>query len=118
MIKWQYGTTIHFENDFLCDGKDGTVLIECKMHRMDVNERSRESTLQNDINQLLDHLRALENDGKKLVKAVLVFNHGTEKISETVLKLIRICKEKKLIQNEIDVIGYDRIGALIDQLAR
>ena len=76
-IKFQshyYGMS---EYDFVCDVPRGKLLIECKIHRTDMNDRAFRGALGQDPDQVSKQLAQLRENEEK-VAAVLVYNYAFE----------------------------------------
>lgn len=67
-----YGKT---EFDFLLDVPPRRLLIECKMHRTDLNDRAFRGALEQDLTQVSKQLTQLREKAPN-IEACLVYNHG------------------------------------------
>jgi len=57
-IKWDFSVHNKYENDFVCETKNGKILFECKTHFIPKDKRSFEGQLQKDLNLLVTHAHA------------------------------------------------------------
>jgi hypothetical protein len=75
------------EYDFVCDVPAGKLLIECKMHRTDMNDRGFRGALEQDLSQVsrqLAQLRAKEAS----VGAILVYNYAFDQFHNIANELL------------------------------
>jgi hypothetical protein len=116
-IKWGFSVHNKYENDFICETKNGKTLFECKMHLIPKDERSLRGQLENDLNLLITHVQALLNEGILLLKKVyLVYNYDLEEYSNEVEKILEQPELKREIAKyNIEPIGFPEIIPVLEE---
>jgi len=95
-IKWDFSVHNKYENDFICETKDGKILFECKMHLIPRDERSLEGQLKQDLTLLIAHVKTLCDDGISFKRVFLVYNYDLDEYLEEYSEAKRILEEPEL----------------------
>jgi hypothetical protein len=115
-IKWDFSVHNKYENDFICETKNGKILLECKMHLIPKDERSLRGQLENDLNLLITHLQTLPKEGILLENAYLVYNYNLEEYSNEVEKILEGLKLKRnFIKYKIEPIGFPDVISVLEE---
>lgn len=116
-IIFRHSVYTKFENDFICTTDSGTVLIECGMHRTDVEERGLKNILEKDADQLIRHAKTLKEEGNDVVFSVALSNYKSPKIEKVVAQMNKSTKYSKLIKEyNIRIVGFDQIINVLDEM--
>lgn len=115
-VKWQFSVHNKYENDFVCDAKDGRMLFECKMHILPKDKRSLQGQIKQDITALTTHVETLLTEGAQLSKVHLVYNYDLEDYPhENIKQVLDSPKLKKsLRQFNINLIGFPEVQAVLE----
>jgi hypothetical protein len=115
-IKWDFSVHNKYENDFICETKNGKILFECKMHLIPRDERSFEGQLKQDLNLLITHVQTLSKEGTHLNKAYLVYNYGLEDYSEETKKILNLPKLRRgITKHKIEIIGFPEVTSVLEK---
>ena len=116
--KWDYSVVNKYEKDFICDTSQGKVLFEVKMHFTPEKERSVRGAITQEISRLVKHVEDLKKGNENLARAYLVYNYDLTKFSEIAKDVInsRFFAEAK--DQKIDVIGYNSLPSILDELKK
>jgi len=95
-IKWDFSVHNKYENDFICETKDGKILFECKMHLTPRDERSLEGQLKQDLTLLIAHVKTLCDDGINFKRVFLVYNYDLDEYLEEYSEAKKILEEPEL----------------------
>jgi hypothetical protein len=104
-MKWEYSVHNKYENDFICETNKGKVLLECKMRFLPKDTRSFESSLHQDLIQLIRHIEALHEEGIDLAESYLIYNYDLEPYSQEI--------ERKIKKYNIKPIGYPEVKTVL-----
>jgi len=116
-ITFRYSVHTKFENDFICTTDSGTVLIECGMHRTDVEQRGLKNILEKDVDQLIRHAETLKKEGNDVVLSVALSNYKSQNIENVVAQMNKSAKYGKPIrEHNIRIVGYDQIISVLDEM--
>lgn len=113
-IRYEYSVKGPQEKDFICEGKTGRTLLECKMHRTDTSERATHETLKQDIAELLEHSKSPLADGERVVSAVLICNYTIDIVRKLAEPLLDSTKGKGT--PSLSVISYQQVQDLLKEL--
>jgi len=91
-----------YEYDFILNTLKGKILLECKVHRKPLSERSVKGELEKDLKQLFKHAQELN-----FQTGVLVYNYDVEKYSD-------IIKETCCKYTGMTVLDYANISRFLD----
>ena len=97
------------EYDFICITPAEQILIECKMHRSPLSERSVRHTLEQDLKQAAEHLVSLQKTNATLSKGYVVYNYGLEEYSG-------IVKDVSQKYDNVQAIDYQNLDDLIESI--
>jgi len=115
-IKWDFSIHNKYENDFICETKNGTILFECKMHLIPKDERSLKGQLENDLSLLITHVQTLLKEGTLLKKVYLVYNYDLEEYSDEVEKILEQSELKREIARyNIEPISFPEIISVLEE---
>ena len=114
-IKWDFSVHDKYENDFICETKNGKILFECKMHFIPKDERSFEGQLQQDLSRLIIHVQTLSKEGTHLNKVYLVYNYDLEDYSDEVKRILGLPKLRRgIIRYKIRIIGFPEVTSVLE----
>ncbi len=100
-----------YENDFIINNN---TLVECKMFKLEKDRIAIKSELENSIKQIREHLDTLNQSGKQIKHAYLIWNRY-----ESPKELIdRIIAKYRLEEYNFEVFGPDDMEELISKLKR
>ena len=115
-IEWDFSVRNKFENDFICETKNGKILFECKMHLIPKDERSFKGQLRQDLNRLITHVQTLSKEDTQLNKVFLVYNYDLENYSDEMKKILNIPKLRKgITQYKIGIIGFPEVTLVLEE---
>jgi len=115
-IKWDFSVHNKYENDFICETKNGKILFECKTHLIPKDERSFEGQLQKDLNLLIRHVQTLSKEGTHLNKVYLVYNYDLEDYSDEVKRILNLPKLRRgITRHKIGTIGFPEVISVLQQ---
>ena len=115
-IKWDFSVHNKYENDFICETKNGKILLECKMHLIPENERSLRGQLEKDLNKLTAHVQTLSKEGIILKEVYLVYNYDLEDVHEDVEKILSAPKlERNTKKYRIKPVGFPKIVSILKE---
>jgi len=115
-IKWDFSVHNKYENDFICETKNGKILFECKVHLIPRDERSFEGQLQQDLNLLIKHVQTLSKEGTHLNKAYLVYNYELEDYTEEMKNILNLPKLRKgITRHKIEIIGFPEVPHILEE---
>ena len=113
-IKCDFSVHNKYENDFLCETKNGKILFECKMHLIPKDERSFEGQLLQDTNRLVTHVKTLSEEGTRLHKAYLVYNYDLENYSDEMKRILEGSKLRNdIAQHKIEIIDFTEVTSVL-----
>jgi len=99
------------ELDFICNTPKGKVLLECKMHRVPVTDRSVRQKLIDDLNQMRKHMDRFENESKeKIHKSYLIYNFDLRNCQDLV-------EEETKNYRGSHVIDFNQLDEVVASLA-
>lgn len=107
-VKFQSNYYEKTEYDFVCDIPAGKLLIECKMHRTDANDRGFRGTLEQDLLQISKQLTQLR-EKEANVTAVLVYNYAFDQFRSIAIEL-------SVKYPNIRVLDYRALPALVEDM--
>jgi hypothetical protein len=114
-VKWNFSVHNKYENDFICETKDGKMLFECKMHMIPKDERSFKGQLEKDLNLLIAHVQTLLKEGILFKNVYLVYNYDLEEYYNEVEKILGLPKLKENITKyKIKPIGFPEILSVLN----
>lgn len=114
-IKWDFSVHNKYENDFICETKNGKILFECKMHLIPKDERSFEGQLQQDLNLLIRHVQTLSKEATHLKKVYLVYNYDLEDYSDEVKRILNLPKLRRdITRYKIGIIGFPEVTSVLE----
>jgi hypothetical protein len=96
------------EYDFLCDAPSGKLIVECKMHRTDMNDRGFRGALEQDLVQVSKQLAELRKE-ESVIGAFLVYNHAFDQFRS-------IANELVAKHPNIRFVDYRALPALVQAL--
>lgn len=115
-IKWDFSVHNKYENDFICETKNGKILFECKAHFIPKDERSFEGQLQQDLNLLITHVQTLSKEGTDLKKVYLVYNYDLEDYSDEVKRILnRPRLMRGITRYKIGTIGFPEVTSVLEE---
>lgn len=115
-IRWDFSVHNEYENDFICETKNGKMLFECKMHLIPKDERSFEGQLQQDLNLLITHVQTLLKEGTPLNKVYLVYNYDLEDYSDEKKRILNLPKLRKgITQHKVEIIGFPEVISVLEK---
>jgi len=114
-MKWKFSVHNKYENDFICETKNGKILFECKMHLIPKDERSFEGQLHQDLNLLITHVQTLSEEGTHLNKVYLVYNYDLEDYSDELKRILNLPKLRRgITQYKIRTIGFLEVTSVLE----
>ena len=114
-VKWDFSVHNKYENDFICETKNGKILLECKMHLIPKDERSFDGQLQQDLTLLIRHVQTLSKEGTHLNKVYLVYNYDLESYSDELKRILHLPKLKRSITRyKIETIGFPEVTSVLE----
>ena len=115
-IKWDFSVHDKYENDFICETKNGKILFECKMHFVPKDERSFEGQLQQDLSLLINHVQTLSKEGTRLNKVYLVYNYDLEDYSDDVKRILNLPKlRRRITRYKIGITGFPEVTSVLEE---
>jgi len=115
-IEWIFSVHNKYENDFICQTKNGNILFECKMHFIPKDERSFEGQLQQDLNLLIRHVQTLSQEGTHLNRVYLVYNYDLEDYSDRVKGILNLPKLRRgITRYKIKTIGFPEVTSVLEE---
>jgi len=115
-IKWDFSMHNKYENDFICETKNGKILFECKMHLIPRDERSLKGQLEKDLNLLITHVQTLLNEGILLKKVFLVYNYDLAEYFDEAKKILEEQELKRdITRYKIEPIGFPEIIPVLEE---
>lgn len=113
-IRYEYSVKGAHEKDFICQAKSGRILLECKMHRTDANDRGISDALKRDIAQLVEHSKAPPGEREPVVRAFLICNYPTDIVRRFSEPLLGDVKREGT--PPLSVISYEEVKDLLKEL--
>jgi len=99
------------ELDFICNTPKGKVLLECKMHRVPVTDRSVRQKLVDDLKQLSKHVSGFERESKeKIHESYLIYNFDLRNYQDLV-------EEEAKNHRDNHVIDFTQLDEIVASLA-
>ena len=106
-----------YENDFLIRGKNGYILVECKMYRTGSDNTTVESQLDGGVSQLVKHADKLKEEGKEIKKGYFVWNHASENRHNSI-EQIRQKYKKDFSKYQIEIVDRSSLTRLVAMIKR
>ena len=118
-IKWDFSIHNKYENDFICETKNGEILFECKMHLIPKDERSLRGQLEKDLTLLTSHVQTLSKEGILLKNVYLVYNYDLEEYTDEVEKILRHPRlTRNITRYDIEPIGFPEVISVLEEKIR
>ena len=111
------GYSTKYEMDFEITTSGKEFLVECKMHNTAKDKQAIKDHLINDLTQLISHMKALEEEGKKVNGGYVLTNHllgNRRDIVKSAYNNSRKIKEYRKEHN-IKIFDYTQIAGLLEE---